>query len=100
MSDVGLVSDGRYQQHARFAHHCCLAILRRCRVTYRGTCTIQTEFYTSSTSMREEARLTKFLSDDELYELISAFPAVEFAFAYGSGVVQQQVRNITLQALI
>eukprot|EP00752_Nemacystus_decipiens_P010611 g9449.t1 len=35
-------------------------------------------------------RLTQFLSDEELTELISAFPAVEFAFAYGSGVVQQK----------
>lgn len=37
------------------------------------------------------ARLTQFLSDDELGELISAFPEAEFAFAYGSGVVKQQV---------
>lgn len=37
--------------------------------------------------------LTKFLSDDELTELVSAFPLVEFAFAYGSGVVQQQARR-------
>ncbi|CAM9202160.1 unnamed protein product [Hapterophycus canaliculatus] len=36
------------------------------------------------------ARLTQFLSNDELNELIAAFPAVEFAFAYGSGVVKQQ----------
>lgn len=35
-------------------------------------------------------RLTQFLCDEELTELISAFPAVEFAFAYGSGVVQQK----------
>lgn len=35
-------------------------------------------------------RLTQFLSDEELTELVFAFPAVEFAFAYGSGVVQQQ----------
>lgn len=37
------------------------------------------------------AKLTQFLSDDELTELIAAFPEVEFAFAYGSGVVKQQV---------
>lgn len=49
--------------------------------------------------MGEEARLTKFLSDDELSELISAFPAVEFAFAYGSGVVQQQVRAMQIALL-
>lgn len=49
--------------------------------------------------MGEEARLTKFLSDDELSELISAFPAVEFAFAYGSGVVQQQVRPLQVALL-
>lgn len=41
--------------------------------------------------MAGDARLARFLSDDELIELISAFPAVEFAFAYGSGVVKQQV---------
>lgn len=35
--------------------------------------------------------LSKYLSNDELIELISVFPAVEFAFAYGSGVIQQQV---------
>eukprot|EP00903_Cladosiphon_okamuranus_P009410 g8974.t1 len=35
-------------------------------------------------------RLTQFLSDEELTEIVSAFPAVEFAFAYGSGVVQQK----------
>lgn len=35
-------------------------------------------------------RLTQFLSDEELTELVSAFPAVEFAFAYGSGVVHQK----------
>ncbi|CAM9227719.1 unnamed protein product [Laminaria digitata] len=40
--------------------------------------------------MAEGGRLTQFLSNDELTELISAFPGVEFAFAYGSGVVQQQ----------
>lgn len=39
------------------------------------------------------ARLTQFLSDEELTELLAAFPAVEFAFAYGSGVVKQQVRG-------
>lgn len=43
--------------------------------------------------MPEGGGLTQFLSNDELVELLSAFPAVEFAFAYGSGVVQQQVRN-------
>lgn len=49
--------------------------------------------------MAEGGKLTQFLSDDELTELISAFPAVEFAFAYGSGVVQQQVRNIPVPIL-
>lgn len=39
-------------------------------------------------------KVTQFLSDDELTELISAFPAVEFAFAYGSGVLQQQARGM------
>lgn len=38
----------------------------------------------------EMPRLTQFLSDEELTELIAAFPEAEFAFAYGSGVVQQQ----------
>ncbi|CAM9382890.1 unnamed protein product [Scytosiphon promiscuus] len=36
------------------------------------------------------AKLTQFLADDELTELMAAFPAVEFAFAYGSGVLKQQ----------
>eukprot|EP00904_Undaria_pinnatifida_P001568 jgi/Undpi1/11411/HiC_scaffold_30.g13708.m1 len=40
--------------------------------------------------MAKDGRLTQFLSDDELTELVSAFPEVEFAFAYGSGVMQQQ----------
>lgn len=44
--------------------------------------------------MGVERGLTKFLSDDELTELISAFPGVEFAFAYGSGVVRQEVRGM------
>lgn len=43
--------------------------------------------------MGGDARLTQFLSDDELNELVSAFPDVEFAFAYGSGVVKQQARK-------
>lgn len=50
--------------------------------------------------MAEAGRLTQFLSEDELTELISAFPVVEFAFAYGSGVVQQQVRNIPILILL
>lgn len=41
--------------------------------------------------MAGDAALSKYLSDEELTELISVFPAVEFAFAYGSGVIQQQV---------
>ncbi len=40
--------------------------------------------------------LTQFLSDDELTELIAAFPKAEFAFAYGSGVVQQKASAYTL----
>lgn len=50
--------------------------------------------------MPEGGRLTQFLSDDELTELIFAFPAVEFAFAYGSGVVQQQVKNYRVPVLM
>lgn len=41
--------------------------------------------------MAGDPALSKYLSDDELVELVSIFPAVEFAFAYGSGVIQQQV---------
>ena len=42
----------------------------------------------------EASRVTQFLSDDELAEIISVFPAVEFAFAYGSGVVQQKASGL------
>lgn len=37
--------------------------------------------------------LSRYLTDDELRELIAVFPDVEFAFAYGSGVVEQEVRH-------
>lgn len=42
-------------------------------------------------AMAGDPNLSKYLSNDELIELVSVFPAVEFAFAYGSGVIQQQV---------
>ena len=42
-------------------------------------------------NMEKKATLTSFILNDKLTELIEAFPAVDFAFAYGSGVIQQQV---------
>ncbi|CAM9106839.1 unnamed protein product [Ascophyllum nodosum] len=41
-------------------------------------------------NMEKKATLTSFILNDKLTELIEAFPAVDFAFAYGSGVIQQQ----------
>lgn len=37
--------------------------------------------------------LSRYLTDEELRELIAVFPDVKFAFAYGSGVVEQEVRH-------
>lgn len=37
--------------------------------------------------------LSGFLTNDELNELLAVFPEVEFAFAYGSGAIEQEVKT-------